>query len=208
MSLFYKFNPLGITYGVVSPIPETRGIFVYSGSVIVSSSMSVSGIVLGDGQEATRMNIYSSGVANNITFTDNGLAVVLNGGTMSNSVVGNLATVSVSSGGSANGITVLTGGAISIIDGNITSSVVSAGGFMFVWGEATVDSSTLYGIMRVSSAAVVSDTDVMLGGSMFVSSGGSANATVVSSGGYMKIFAGGIATNITSETGATVIDEN
>ena len=232
MGLYWKFDPLGTAGGTLTPIAGSRGVFLSSGTTLVSSAMKISGGTVGTGYPGDNMYIYSGGVATDTTVLNGGNMYIFSGGVASGITRDKVASgdIYVSAHGRANDIVQSArylycfGGTVSHVNmlggalvvrrragepsGQAEDVVMAPWTTLAVYDSATVVSCVLSGTSakaNVSSGGLISSA-VVSTGLLTVYNGGTAHTATISSGGSLTVSSGGVATDVTSMTGAVVTD--
>ena len=137
MSLYWNFNPLGIT-GALTPVSGVRGVFVSSGSVPVSSAMTVTGGTVANGYPGNRLYVYSRGKAIEQTVASGGRMYVCSGGAAGGITALFSGRLDVSSGGVASNTTVISNGTIIVSSGAVAVNItVDSGGIVSCYTGAS-----------------------------------------------------------------------
>ena len=203
----------------ISPIDGERGVFIKSGSTVISSAMKMTGATVSSGQS---QYIYSRGVAAGGTIGISGRAYISNGGLMSASLVSGGITfqeagdVYILSGGTAIDMYASTRGYLYCSsNGTLVSPEVLPGANMYVFaggvvispifngGNATLSSGAtgVSGVVysgQYTARGNISAT-VLSGGGVIVIDGGMAEDTVVSSGSLLRTSSAGVASRVIVE---------
>ena len=233
MSLPWKFDTLGVMGGL-APISGTRGVFLTSAGVDVSSAMVVSGGTIGTGYNADAALVLRRGRSVSQTIAAGGCMFVSSGGVSFNALTISGGSILVFRGGSAfgfagNGTLRVSAGGVAI-SGVISASFISNFGevanFTITYGGINVNAGTMHDCITSRAtvtvySALVAD-HIMRGGTMALKQGASitsgvvvsdgvlnvssgiASDTTVSSGASAVVSSGGIASHFTSVDGATV----
>lgn len=231
MALYWRFDPLGTAGGTLTPIAGSRGVFLSSGTTLVSSAMQISGGTVGSGYAADKMYVYSGGVATDTSVLGGGVMHIRSGG-VGSGIVGGGNGIYVSTYGraeyiSANKYVYCYGGTVTHArfpsgvlitsrrpeeDSPCSAEDVTFGNWttLSIKSGTSVISCVLSGTSAkgtVSSGALISSA-VVSTGLLTVLGGGSAHIATIRSGGSLTVSSGGVATDVTSMTGAvvTVID--
>ena len=205
-------------YGEMSPVEGSRGVFIKSGTTVVSSAMTINGGTIGSTYSGNRLDVYNHGLATDFLVISGGTAWVSSGGILSNSVIyDSTGYLRVSSGGVTKNNThrfntSIGAGGISIDDiidgpgyihlsGYAEHTVLSAGR-LFVYSGATANHTTAFsGSISAYSSGTVLNPVVSSGGTLYILSGGVATSATVSSGGAATVYSGGILNDGVFESG-------
>ena len=166
MSLYYKYNPLGLG-NAQPPVVNVRGVFLQSNSILVSSAMTITGGTIGDDYPGNRMDVYSRGRAVDTVIRVGGSMNISSGGVASSAMVSSDGLLTVYNGGELVEPGVVTGGTISISSGGVLS-----GGVISSWNGAFI---------YINSGGVSYDTETR-GIQFQVRSGGAAHRPVIRNG--------------------------
>lgn len=213
MDFFHNALLAAATANVEVPIDGRTGVWIKSGTTVVSSGMKMTGAVVSSGQT---QYVYSRGKAMNCTVLSGGIQHVSNGGVASGCDVvyfqyvcsggTALATTAhyrqyLSSGGSAVGTILRVSPdlaaniypAASLVANTFASGfVVENRGTAWVQSASAFDfSASSGGYIQVYPGTVLSGAVIESGGRMQVNSGGTALAVTSSAGAVVNVNAGG-----------------
>lgn len=158
--------------GTNVPIESQYGVFLKSGTTVLSSAMTMTGTTVYGGEV---MRVYNDGVISSTTLSSGGLIYVSSGGMASSATLDSGGTMTVSAGGQAKEPTISSGGRVVVTAGGIASggTVESKGILDALSGGTIIQPNALYQAnVRVFNAGVVSG-GVISGGTVTVLSNGS-----------------------------------
>lgn len=226
MGLYWKFDPLGTAGGSLTPIAGSRGVFLSSGTALVSSAMRITGGTVGSGYPGDKMYVYSGGVATDNSVLGGGVMYVYSGGVATSATATAGGNIYVSAGGRATHIDCTN--YIYCFGGTVTEVSLRGGALTLrtrpgepptraedvvtgKWTTLTVQSATVVSCVlsgtgakaHASSGGLISSATVSTG-LLTVYRGGSAHIATIRSGGSLTVSSGGVATDVTSMTGAVV----
>lgn len=136
----HPMDKTGATFETNPPIDGSKGVFIKSGSELVSARMTMVGATVSSGQNQL---VYSGGIASDVSIVSGGIALVSSGGFVE--------TVSISSGGAVSLLSGASGANLSVdmvtVDPHLNNINISAGasadsiynhnGFAIIHGSAT-----------------------------------------------------------------------
>ena len=128
-----RFNPMGvdITNGGSQIVQPTEGVVIYESNTcagtIISSTISMNGGTIGNGNSGSGMIIYNSGYTNAVYVVNGGIMHVSSGGFSENTFVSNGGSMIVSNGGSADYPAIYSGGTIIVKNGGIATNMWAHG---------------------------------------------------------------------------------
>ena len=164
------------------PVDGATGVWIKSGTTVISSGMKMTGAVVISGQTQF---IYNRGRATN-NLNSTGQVRVSAGGRLDSSTVQGMAYF-YSSGVGEN----------LIVSGNV--GVVLYGGSV-----GNVELSGTSARITASNGGRAANITINSAGFLYVSNGASASGATVLAGGHLNVYSGGTALAVTSQTGATI----